>query len=154
MGAMTVDPRTRVAAVRADLLQAIAEVALRAFDAHAVSVARVDDGARDLVFEAVAGEGREELVGARFRRGEGLAGIVAETGAPIVADDVDRDPRWAHDVAQETGYVPTTLMIVPIVRDGRTAGVLSVLDRESAAREEEDLELLEWFAAHAALVLR
>src|SRR5689334_9999934 len=119
---MTVDPRTRVAAVQADLLQAIAEVALRAFGAHAVSVARIDEDARDLVFAAAAGEGHGDLVGARFRRGEGLAGIVAETGARIVVDDVDRDPRWAHDIAAETGYVPTTIMLVPVVRHGRTAG--------------------------------
>ena len=89
----------------------------------------LDEESEDLVFEAVVGEGEDSLLGTRFPAGKGIAGWVLETQTPLVIEDVQQDPRFAKDVAEETGYVPSGLMAAPLLHDERALGVLSVLDR-------------------------
>ena len=76
----------------------------------------------ELVFEAVSGEGSETLIGQRLPQGTGIAGWVLAARQPLVLDDVGGDPRFARDVAEATGYVPSGLMAVPLLHgDGRSA---------------------------------
>ena len=44
-----------------------------------------------------------------------------------------QDPRFAHDVAETTGYLPSGLMAVPLLHKERALGVLEVLDRAAQA---------------------
>ncbi|HEX2103602.1 MAG TPA: GAF domain-containing protein [Solirubrobacteraceae bacterium] len=115
-------------AVRAALLRGVAEAARAALDARAASITLVDPGTGDLVFEAVAGGGGPELLGAHFRADEGLAGHVVQSGTAVFVEDLARDPRFAHDIAVEIGYEPDALAAAPIGRGSRVVGVLSVLD--------------------------
>ena len=59
----------------AQLLQSIVEVARAIFRAKASSVFLLDEEADELVFEAVAGEGSESLVGRRFPSEHGNRGF-------------------------------------------------------------------------------
>ena len=114
--------------VRAALLRGVADAARAALDARASSIALVDPRTGDLVFEAVAGGGGPELLGASFRADEGIAGHVVQSGVALIVDDLARDPRFAHDIAVEIGYEPDALAAAPIRRGGAVVGVLSVLD--------------------------
>jgi GAF domain-containing protein len=112
-----------------ELLRSVVEVARAIFGAKASSVLLLDEAESELVFEAVVGEGEETLLGQRFPSGTGVAGWVLATQTPLVIEDVTRDPRFAQDVAQDTGYVPQGLMAVPLLHEERALGVLEVLDR-------------------------
>jgi GAF domain-containing protein len=134
------------------LLQSVVEVARAIFAARASSVLLLDEDADQLVFEAVAGEGSDSLVGQRIPASTGIAGWVLVTRQPLVLDDVGSDPRFARDVAESTGYVPRGLMSVPLLHEERALGVLNVLDRASQFTLEE-MELLGLFANQAAISL-
>ncbi len=134
------------------LLGAIVEVARSIFQAKASSVLLLDEATNELVFEAVAGEGEEKLLGTRLPGGTGIAGWVAATRQPLVLEDVDQDPRFARDAAESTGYVPKGLMAVPLLHDEEALGVLSVLDRQAKFTLQE-MELLGLFASQAAVAL-
>ena len=134
------------------LLRSVVEVARAIFAAKASSVLLLDEGTNELVFEAVVGEGEDDLVGKRFPAGTGVAGWVLATRTPLVIEDVRRDPRFAKDVAEDTGYVPEGLMAVPLLHDERALGVLEVLDRQSSFTLAE-MELLGLFASQAAIAL-
>jgi GAF domain-containing protein len=134
------------------LLRSVVEVARAIFAAKASSVLLLDEAANELVFEAVVGEGEERLLGVRFPAGTGVAGWVLATRTPLVIEDVRRDPRFAKDVAEGTGYVPEGLMAVPLLHEERALGVLEVLDRKTKFTLEE-MELLGLFAAQAAIAL-
>jgi hypothetical protein len=121
----------------------------RAFRARACSVFVVDDQTGDLVFEAVAGEGQDHLVGTRFSAGTGIAGWVGASGQPLIADDLS-GTSFSQQAASETGYVPTTIAAAPILHEGRCIGVLEVLDRDSMRDELETLELVGLLSAQAA----
>lgn len=137
-----------------ELLRAITEVSRAIFGAMASSILLLDEETDELVFEAVAGYGEEELVGTRFPSGTGIAGWVISTRTPLILDDVQNDPRFAKDFAAGTGYVPQGLMAVPLLYDERALGVLEVLDRPQQSHFSlQEMELLGLFANQAAIAL-
>lgn len=135
-----------------ELLRSVVEVARAIFAARASSVFLLDEDADELVFEAVAGEGADSLIGQRISSSTGVAGWVLVTRQPLVLEDVSKDPRFARDVAESTGYVPHGLMCVPLLHEEKVLGVLNVLDRASQFTLEE-MELLGLFANQAAIAL-
>ena len=136
------------------LLAAIVEVARSIFGARASSILLLDEESEELVFEAVVGEGEDSLLGTRFPAGKGIAGWVLETQTPLVIEDVQQDPRFAKDVAEETGYVPSGLMAAPLLHDEQALGVLSVLDRpEQSLFSLREMELLGLFANQASIAV-
>jgi GAF domain-containing protein len=140
---------------RGELLQSIVDVARAIFEAKAASVTIYDEEADELVFEAVSGEGSESLVGSRFSSTEGVAGWVLSSREPLVIDELDKDPRFARDVAERTGYVPKGMMAAPLLRDEEGLGVLSVLDRPAERPFSlAEMDLLVLFARQAALALQ
>jgi len=138
--------------VRAALLRGVADAARAALDARASSIALVDPRTGDLVFEAVAGGGGPELLGASFRADEGIAGHVVQSGVALLVDDLARDPRFALDIAVEIGYEPDALAAAPIRRGGAVVGVLSVLD-PGEPPPGGAAAVLEALCAHAAAAL-
>jgi GAF domain-containing protein len=136
------------------LLQSIVEVARSVFGAAAASVFLVDDRTDELVFEAVAGEGEDKLVGTRFAGGTGIAGWVAMSGQSLLVDDVTQSPQFARDASESTGYVPRSIMAAPLIRDGECIGVLEVLDRGTRPRGDlSDVELIGMLATEVAMGL-
>jgi GAF domain-containing protein len=137
-----------------ELLQSIVEVARAIFRAKASSIFLLDEPADELVFEAVAGEGSDSLVGRRFPSSTGIAGFVLVSRQPLVIEDVLEDPRFSRETAESTGFVPKGLMAVPLLHEERALGVLEVLDRPSDARFTlAEMELLGLFANQAAIAL-
>jgi GAF domain-containing protein len=129
------------------------EVARLVFGAAAASVLLIDE-AGDMVFEAVAGEGEQHLVGTRFPSGTGIAGWVATFGMPLLVDDVGQNAQFSKDAAESTGYVPDSIMAAPLIRDGECIGVLEVLDRGSRPRGDlSDVDLLGLLSTEVALGL-
>jgi len=137
-----------------ELLQSIVELTLSVFGAKACSIMSFDERADELVFEAVAGEGAGTLVGRRIPSRTGIAGWSLAAEEPIAIADVTGDPRFARDVAEQTGYVPRKLAVYPLLHEERSLGVLNVLD--GGAGEQlglAEMEVLGRFAAHAAMTL-
>lgn len=137
------------------LLQATVEVARGIFAAKASTIFLYDDTTDELVFEAVAGEGSEELLGHRIPSSTGIAGWTLVTRQPLVLEDVSQDPRWGgRDIAERTGYVPKGLMSVPLLHEEEPLGVLQVLDRPREARFSlHEMDLLGLFGNQAAIAL-
>jgi GAF domain-containing protein len=136
------------------LLTSVAETARAIFAAKAASIFLYDEDSDELVFEAVAGSGGDSLLGRRFPSSTGIAGWVLVTRQPLVIEDVTSDPRFAADVASDTGYVPKGIMAVPLLHEERSLGVLEVLDRPAkAAFTLAEMDLLGLFANQAAIAL-
>ena len=137
-----------------ELLQSIVEVARAIFHAKASSIFLLDVETDELVFEAVAGEGSESLVGRRFPSSTGIAGFVLVSRQPLVIEDVLEDPRFSRETAESTGFVPKGLMAVPLLHEENALGVLEVLDRPSDARFTlAEMDVLGLFANQAAIAL-
>jgi GAF domain-containing protein len=136
------------------LLQSIVDVARAIFGAEAASIFLYDEDADELVFEAVAGQGGDVLVGARFPSSTGIAGFALVTRQPLVVDDLENDPRFSRERAASTGFVPTSIVASPLLHDELALGVLSVLDRDrDRPFGVAELDLLSRFSTQAAIGL-
>jgi GAF domain-containing protein len=138
-----------------ELLQTIVEAAARLFGAAASSIALIDDAQQMLQFRVATGAGSEEILGMRIPIDQGIAGYVAMTGQPIAVSSVQQDPRFARETAKKTGYVPDSILAMPLICDDRTIGVIEVLDKINAPSfGMQDMELLAIFARQAAIAIR
>jgi GAF domain-containing protein len=136
------------------LLRSIVEVARAIFSAQRSSIFLLDEESDELVFEAVAGEEEQGLIGTRIPSSTGIAGWTLITRQPLVIEDLTQDERHSREVAEQTGYVPKGIMSVPLLVEERALGVLQVLDRpQRPGFSLQEMELLGLFANQAAIAL-
>jgi eukaryotic-like serine/threonine-protein kinase len=112
-----------------NLIEAVVRTAAGVFEAAAASIALIDRTTQELVYQAAWGAGAKEIVGVRLPPGVGIAGAVVAAGEGQAVPECRNDPRFAKQIAAGTGYVPHTMVVVPLKRGGVTIGVMSVLDR-------------------------
>ncbi|HXZ65050.1 MAG TPA: GAF domain-containing protein [Streptosporangiaceae bacterium] len=137
-----------------EVLRSLIETARQLFGAAACSLALLGDDETELVYTVAAGKGADNVVGMRMPASRGIAGWVVQSGQPIAVSDVSREPRFAASVAAQTGYVPTSMIAVPVEAPQQMLGVISLLDRDPARSDaQHDMTLLALFADQAALVL-
>ena len=136
------------------LLRSIVEVARAIFSAQRSSIFLLDEETDELVFEALAGDEEQNLVGTRIPSSTGIVGWTLVTRQPIVIEDLEADTRHSREVAEKTRYVPKGIMSVPLLVEERALGVLQVLDRpQRPGFSLQEMELLGLFANQAAIAL-
>jgi serine phosphatase RsbU (regulator of sigma subunit) len=121
---------------------------------EAASVLLVDAATNELFFVLAQGEKGEEVQEIRLAPGEGLAGLVAQTGESIIVNDPAADSRWSDRVSVQTGFVTRNLLTVPIVNRGQVEGVLQVINKTKNRKfTDRDRQLLERVARPMAVAL-
>ncbi|MBH0237357.1 phosphoenolpyruvate--protein phosphotransferase [Methylobrevis albus] len=98
----------------------------------------------DEVLELYATEGlnREAVHKASLKVGTGLVGLIARDGVPLNLPDAQMHPAFAY--LPETGEeIYHSFLGVPILRGGRTLGVLVVQNRVRKGYSEEEEEALQ-----------
>ncbi len=136
------------------LLQMIVRTAAHVINARAGSLLLVDQDTQELVFEVATTEDVGELKHVRVPMGEGIAGLVAMTGQPIAVTDAQNDPRHAREIAEQTGYLPRSLLAVPLQYEDGVIGVIELMDKNGAdAFDAKDMHALGLFAGQAAVAI-
>jgi GAF domain-containing protein len=137
------------------VLRSIVEAAVLLFEAEAASLALFDAARNVLVFRVAAGAQGQGVVGLEIPPDRGLVGYVFSTGQALAISDVARDPRFGRAFAEQTQYLPRSIVAVPLVDDGGTIGVLEVLDKRTEATFSiRDVELAGVFARQASVAIR
>ncbi|MBI3079887.1 MAG: GAF domain-containing protein, partial [candidate division NC10 bacterium] len=114
----------------------------------------LEEATGDLVFEVALGERGEKVKELRLKRGQGIAGWVAEHGEPLCIPDVTRDPRFLTQVDATTGFVTKSILCVPLRLKGTTIGVIEVMNKRGARPyDQEDQRLLQAIAGQAAVAI-
>jgi len=136
-------------------LAAIADAAAAALHVAAASIALHDAAEDRLVFHAAAGPQGEGVIGLAIAAHEGIAGYVFSTGQPLAIADVVADPRFERQTAERTGYVPRSLLAVPLVDGEGIIGVMEWLDRSDGLPFDlADLEVATRVAGAATATAR
>ncbi len=101
-----------------------------------------------------------ELAEIRLAPGQGVAGQVVRTGAPVNLPDASTDQRHFREIDRRTGYRTRSLLAVPVRahrRNGsdRVVGVLQVLNKKgnAATFNAADQATLEELAGQVSVVL-
>ena len=105
------------------LLRSVSQAALDLVGADACSIMLLDEPRAELLCKASAGLPPEEEARISFKVGEGVAGWVAEHGAPALIPDVGKDPRFKSVEGQVTKI--RSLLVVPLTTKEGVIGVIS-----------------------------
>jgi signal transduction histidine kinase len=132
-----------------ELLPALLERARDAVDADTCAILLLDEAAGELVTRAAVGVEGAVDVGVRMRFGHGFAGRIAAEQRPIVVDDVDHAD--VNPILHEQGI--KSLLGVPLLVEGASAGVLHVGTLERREFTQDDVELLRRVADRAAIAI-
>ena len=135
------------------LLTSLAGVAVAALESQAASIALFDPATDRLVFRAAAGPATGDIVGVALESGVGIAGYAFTTGQPLAVADVSADPRFDRAVAEATGYVPSSLLAVPIFDATGVIGVLEALDARAGTFSLHDIDVATALAEAIAAAL-
>jgi PAS domain S-box-containing protein len=123
------------------------------FQVDATSVALLEDETGSLVFRVAVGEAAESVIGLRMDPGQGIAGWVVQAGEPLLITKAHTDQRFYAGIDEKTGFYTDTILAVPIKSDGRTIGVIEVLNPASGAFEQDAQGLLLSVAEIAAIAI-
>ncbi|MFC1595777.1 ATP-binding protein [Candidatus Margulisiibacteriota bacterium] len=112
----------------------------------------------ELIFEiARGGQGvGNQLQEKKFRlkQGEGIAGQVAESGEPLLVENVEQDERWAWVVDKSFGFKTTSIICVPLKVKDKVIGVVEVINKKGGGYfDSEDLEHLQLLSNQIAIAI-
>lgn len=127
------------------------------FEAECGSLALVDRQRGGVVFQLAYNGRGSEVEGLRdflMPFGEGVVGIVAQTGIPQVVNDTQQYPGWSSIVDRLTGFTTKKIMAVPLIAKGEILGVMELLNKKQGDFTERDVQLLGLVAASAASAIR
>lgn len=134
------------------LLQMILDKSAELLKAEQGSLMMIDHETDALFLEAKKGSYQEASENIRIRRGEGIAGKVAEHGEPFLVTNLENDPRIRQKNRQH--YKTRSFVSVPLKIAERVIGVINLSDKTTGeVFDEEDLKLIQSFASHAAVVM-
>jgi GAF domain-containing protein len=138
-----------------ELLHSVVAVAAAIFGAAGSAIFLLDRENERLVFQAVAGVGKDSLVGTHVPPDMGVLGWVLSSAESIIVDDLSTNLRCGQEIADITGYRPGSMMAAPLLSGPDVVGLLVVLDPVPQSRSNlTELELLALFANQAAIALR
>jgi len=134
------------------LLQKIMQKASEVMNAERSTLFLVDEVKQELWSKVAQGAALAQI---RLPIGTGIAGHVAKSGETVNIPDAYSDPRFNRETDQKTGYRTHTILCMPMKnRQGRTLGVLQVLNKRDGIFTHADEELLDAFGAQAAIAVQ
>jgi PAS domain S-box-containing protein len=116
----------------------------RTLNVEAISVGLVEPGSGEIVFvDLLMGPLFEKLPTVRLEPGQGIAGRVAETGEPLIVNNVYKDNRFFAKVDRDSGFRTDSILCVPLKVEQRVIGVLEAINKRNGHFNENDLRLLQ-----------
>lgn len=116
---------------------------LKSFDTHLKlrrgTITLLDPDTETINVRLAHGISKKSQSMASYKVGEGITGLVVQTGKEIVVPDISKDPRFLHKTRsrkQEKGK-KVAFFCVPIKLEGKTIGALSV-DKQADPKNDFD----------------
>jgi two-component system phosphate regulon sensor histidine kinase PhoR len=110
---------------------------------HTLSIGLIEPVTGDIVFvEKLLGPMFEQLPPVRVKKGQGIAGWVAEHQEPVIINDAYADRRFFSGVDRRSGFRTHSMICIPLKVDDRTIGVLQAINRQFGRFTEHDLQLM------------
>ncbi len=126
---------------QAEIRKRAIEAATILMEAEAGSLLLLDEAAGELYFDIALGDKGEGVREVRLKLGEGIAGHVAQSGEPVIVNDVQNDPRFARRADDRSGFMTRNMVAVPARARERVLGVLQAINKKDGGSfGQEDLE--------------
>ncbi|HOW27397.1 MAG TPA: GAF domain-containing protein [Elusimicrobiota bacterium] len=130
--------------------------AAQVLKAEAASLYLLNQEDWTLDFTIVKGQSSEAIrnLNIHLRPGEGVAGWVAANGKSVISNNPIEDSRFKQDVDLMTGFQTRHIVAAPLIAQGKTLGVIQVLNKhDRKGFTEQDATFLESIAWLVAMAL-
>ena len=136
------------------LLKAVLERISLLIPASNWSLLLRDQKTDELYFAVTVGLDLESLKGIRLKVGEGIAGVVAQSGKPMFIANAKHDSRFSPKVDEVTGFATQSIIALPLHVRGEVVGVFEVINVENEEFfREKYLPLLHILADYVAIAV-
>jgi PAS domain S-box-containing protein len=136
------------------VLERIGTRTMQLLNARTINLRLLQPDRRTLKTVVALGHHAEQFSATLLHLGEGITGVVAQTGVPEVVNDTRADKRTKH-VPGTPVDEPTALMIVPLMTGEEIIGTMGVWrPRERGQFTEQDLEVLVSLARQTAIAIQ
>ena len=136
------------------VLETIMKQVDRLIKPRAWSLLLVDESSSDLNIEIAVSPLPEQLKGITLKQGEGIAGWVAQQGAPLLIADLQADPRFATYFDEHLSFRARSIIAVPLKIHERVIGVIELINScDEQVFDDVDQSILTAIADFAAIAL-
>jgi Nif-specific regulatory protein len=137
------------------LLDLVIETVSSALNAEGCSLVLRQPGTDELYFRSASGTAKDEIKKYRLKLGEGVAGLVALEGKPLLITNAPSDKRVRHDISIQVGMPARSIVCAPLSVDGKVVGSVEVINpRDKENFDEEDKQFLCAVSDSVALAVR
>lgn len=136
-----------------EVLEKIITLTTGLIDAEAGSLILIDEPAQRLFFKTATGAKAREVSRFSLKIGEGIAGCVAQTGRPMLINDVTKDPHFQKEISETINFPTKSILCVPLKLHGKIVGVIEILNKINAQFAEIDTALTMAVAEQAAIAI-
>jgi len=116
------------------------------------SIMVAEDVGRSLRIIVAKGIPEDVIKKSVFKRGEGVSGLVAQIGEPLLIKDVKNHPHFKI-LDSHSEYNIGSLLCIPIISNNKIIGVLNLTDKRGGFIDD-DIELFSTVADQIAVVLK
>ncbi|PLX99611.1 MAG: sensor domain-containing diguanylate cyclase [Desulfuromonas sp.] len=139
---------------REDVLNVVMEKVSLLLHSKLWSLLLVDEKTGEMTFEIAVSPAAERLKGLRLKKGEGIAGWVAEHGEPLLIPNVNEDSRFSSQVDEATSYSTKSIICVPLKSKNRILGVIELINSEEEGTfTKNDLPILTTISDYVAIAI-
>jgi HD-GYP domain-containing protein (c-di-GMP phosphodiesterase class II) len=129
------------------------EAAVRLLNAEAGSLILIDQDSGDMFFEVALGDKGDKVKEVRLKKGEGIAGWVAEKGEAVIIHNVQSDQRFSKTADKRSTFITRDMVCVPVKTKDKVLGVLEAINRKNGIFDEGDKEALIALANQVAIAI-
>jgi len=137
-----------------EVLQRILAQISQALNAEAVSLAMLDQEDETLEYYASTYKGKQNLIGLKFKLGQGIAGWVAKEKTGVIISNAYEDDRFDPYIDEITGFKTRASACSPIHSQGEIIGTVEAINPQSGKFDPEALEVLNGISSLAGTVIR
>jgi signal transduction histidine kinase/DNA-binding response OmpR family regulator/putative methionine-R-sulfoxide reductase with GAF domain len=142
--ATTTDPK--------ETLTSILSMAIDVIGAKLGSIMIIDPVKKDLYIGVSCGLDKDVAENTRMKIGSSISGYVAETGKPLIVEDIEKDPRFSR--INRERYESKSLISAPLKYKDEIFGVINLNNKANGRPfDQEDLDLLNSLATPAAVAI-
>jgi sigma-B regulation protein RsbU (phosphoserine phosphatase) len=122
-------------------------------DAEAASIFLLENGGAELVCRACAGP--VDILGLKLPHDAGIVGKTVTSRSCQIVRDVRRDPNFAKNVDDKTGFVTRSILCTPLLVHSECIGALELINKRSGDGlfSERDRHLVRALASAASLAI-
>lgn len=137
----------------AEIRKRTIEAAVQLADAETGSLLFIDEETGDLSFDVALGERGDSIKKIHLKRGQGIAGWVAEHRETAIIDDVQTDPRFFRDADRKSSFETRTMICIPVKLKDKLIGVLEVINKKNGMFSAEDRGILTALSNQVAVAI-